>query len=518
MPRGIHNMIDSIKRIDLSNYIFTDLFHHLQMKELGIFKKTSLDIEDLTRLSSDLLTNIRGDQALRILNIILTREIFIEIFKSIQEGVEIVDSEGIIRYVNPAFLRIVGLEEKDRIGKSIFDVSPDGSLVTVIRTGKPVNNLKNYPKGTSVKLVSSAIPIYIQSHMIGAIAFVQDVEEIISLNEKLRESEKMVENLSEKMTYYSNSNRTFEDVIGNSVAMQNVIEMAKIAAQSDAVVLIQGETGTGKEVIANAIHKSSTRSRKPFISINCSAIAETLLESEFFGHEKGSFTGAYKRQLGKFELANGGTLFLDEIGDMNLSLQGKILRAIQEREIRRVGGETNISLDVRIISATNRNLKKMVAEGTFREDLYYRLNVWNIVIPPLRERRADIEVLVNCLLNKICRKLGKRVASIHEKAMDLLYNYNWPGNVRELENVLERSILNLKGNVISAEDFKFLTTNELPSTPQWNTVMPLEEAEKQIIKKALEQYGDSYQDKKKIAQVLGISLATLYNKLLKYNL
>ncbi|WP_227761986.1 sigma-54 interaction domain-containing protein [Zhaonella formicivorans] len=502
----------------LAAYFTFDTFFPPKNVALNKFSSSS---DGLHRICEELIESYKKKNTEQLLNALLSREILIEILKSIQEGVQVVDNQGIIRYVNNAFLKMLGLKEHERIGKSVFEVSPDGSLATVLKTGQPVNNLRNRPKGTSVELISSAAPIQICGQMIGAIAITQDIQDIINLTEQLRKSKVMVESLSEKIGYLSKATYTFEDLIGSSVAMQNVIDMAKIAAQSDITVLIQGETGTGKEVIAHAIHNSSARAKRPFISVNCSAIPQNLLESEFFGHEKGSFTGAYKRKLGKFELANGGTLFLDEIGEMDLVLQAKILRAIQEKEIQRVGGETKIPLDVRIIAATNRNLRTMVAEGSFRQDLFYRLNVWNIMIPPLRERKADLEILAEFLLRKLSRKLGRKDnIALSKKALDIMYKYDWPGNVRELENVLERAVLHSKGkSIIEDNDLKFLSIEGISVIDQsLNIIMPLEEAEKLIIKNAIAQYGSSYESKKKIANALGISLATLYNKLQKYKL
>lgn len=491
-------------------------FNNIDIAKIGISNDSLISMDDLNALKDFLLLDYTKDHTMRLINLIINREILVEIFKSIDEGIQIINSDGIIIYVNPAFLRILGVDEKDRIGKNIMEISPDGSLANVLKTGKPIRDLRNRPKGTSIELISNATPIYVNKHMVGAVAIIRDIKDLLSLTEKLSHSEKMVKNLTEKMDYLGKDLCSFDDIIGNSVAIQNVIEMAKIAAKNDSTVLIQGETGTGKDLIAQAIHKNSSRSKKPFISINCSAVSKNLLESEFFGHEKGSFTGAYKRQLGKFELANEGTLFLDEIGEMDISLQVKILRAIQEKTIQRIGGDKEVPLDVRIIAATNRNLNKMLAEGTFREDLYYRLNVWNIVIPPLRERKADIEVLTKHLLSKICRRLGRRDVDINDKAIERLYNYNWPGNVRELENILERAVLNLKSNTISCEDLMYLSQNE--STRSQKNVISLSELEKQAIKNALDVYGDSYEAKNQVAEALGISIATLYNKIKKYDL
>ena len=384
----------------------------------------------------------------------------IEILDSIPQGIQIVDRNGIIIYVNPTFIKVVKVNLDERLGKNIFDVSPDGSLSTVLKTGKMVLNLMNYPKGTSVELVSSAKPIYYHGKMIGAIAISSDTKDMIDLSTQLLKNKQMIDKLSEKVLYLSTAKYSFDDIIANCSKMRNVIDKSKIAAKVDTTVLIQGETGTGKELVANAIHNDSDRSQKPFVTINCSNIPKDLLESEFFGHEKGSFTGAHKRKLGKFELANNGTLFLDEIGEMNLELQPKILRAIQEQEIQRVGGEDKIKIDVRIITATNRNLIKMIEKGEFRSDLYYRLNAWNIEIPPLRERIEDLECLINFLANKICRRIGKKGVYFSAESLSIMYEYKWPGNVRELENVIERAIIGLKDrDIIEYKDLNYLITD-----------------------------------------------------------
>lgn len=394
-------------------------------------------------------------------DILISREILIKILDILPIAVQIVDRQGIIQYINPAFLNIVGVNKEDRLGKSIFDVSKDGSLAKVIKTGKSVSNVRNHPNGSSTELVSSAAPIYYNGKLLGAIAVTNDIEEVLVLTKKLNESKNKLKTLSEKISNIASATYTFDDLIGSCSNMKRCIEMAKIASHTNATVLIQGETGTGKEVIANAIHNSSNRSKQPFISINCSAVPLNLLESELFGHEKGAFTGAFKKKLGKFELANEGTIFLDEIGDMDPLLQVKLLRALQERKIYRVGGEHPIPLNIRIISATNRNLKKMVKEGTFREDLFYRLNVLNIELPPLRDRKEDLPHLIDFIMKKTCRKLGKPFKIFTSDAMKIISQYNWPGNIRELENVLERVVISTKDNrEIKGVDLKFISSNE----------------------------------------------------------
>ncbi len=238
------------------------------------------------------------------------------------------------------------------------------------------------------------------------------------------------------------------NIIGNSSRMRQVFEMIQRVAKSNATILIRGESGTGKELVANAIHYNSHRSSKPFIKVNLAALPETLVESELFGHEKGAFTGALQRKQGRFELAQGGTIFLDEIGDLPPSVQLKLLRVIQEREFNRLGGAATLKTDVRLIAATHRDLEKLVAEGSFREDLYYRLNVFPIYLPPLRERKTDITLLAEHFLEKYARQNNQPTPHLSQSAMDLLMHYNWPGNVRELENVLERALLVCDGDII----------------------------------------------------------------------
>ncbi|RKX98455.1 MAG: sigma-54-dependent Fis family transcriptional regulator, partial [Spirochaetes bacterium] len=245
---------------------------------------------------------------------------------------------------------------------------------------------------------------------------------------------------------------SFENIIGKSPAMKKVFETIELVAPSKANVLIYGESGTGKEMIADAIHHNSPRRDKPYIKVHCAAIPETLLESELFGHEKGAFTGAVARKRGRFELANHGTIFLDEIGELSLQMQVKLLRVIQEREFVRVGGEESIKVDVRIISATNKDLKEAVKNGTFREDLYYRLNVVSIYVPPLRERKDDIPLLVHKFIEEFSKENNKQIDGITNGALQALISYDWPGNVRELRNVIESIVVLTKNKIITEED------------------------------------------------------------------
>ncbi len=305
----------------------------------------------------------------------------------------------------------------------------------------------------------------------------------------------------------------FEDLIGKNKNMQEIFELIKTIADSKSTVLIQGETGTGKELIARAIHNTSSRRKGPFVILSCAALPASLIESELFGYEKGAFTDAKTRKRGKLELAHGGTLFLDEIGDISPKTQVDLLRFLQEREFRRLGGEEVIKVDVRIIAATNKNLKSLVEQGKFREDLFYRLNVITIDIPPLRERKEDIPLLVAHFLEKFNIENKKSVERISEETMELLLAYHWPGNVREIENCIERAVVICKGNLIKPADLPEYI--RAPISPSYKEDMSLEELEKIHIEKILTKYKFNIQ---KSSEILGIDRATLYRKIKKYNI
>ncbi|MGB9823074.1 MULTISPECIES: sigma-54-dependent transcriptional regulator [Thermodesulfovibrio] len=307
----------------------------------------------------------------------------------------------------------------------------------------------------------------------------------------------------------------FPEIIGKSKAMQEVFYIMQMVSESNANVLITGESGTGKELVARAIHKKSPRNTKPFIIIDCTTIPEALLESELFGHEKGAFTGALDRKIGLFEIANEGTVFLDEIGELSMSLQKKLLRFLQEKEIQRIGSNTRIKVDVRIISATNRNLEKLVKEGTFREDLYWRLNVVRINLPPLRERKEDIPLLVNHFLNKYSRENNKPIPQLDPEIMNALINYDWHGNVRELANVIERAVVLSPSGIISMKHLPRRIQEQSGWTSLKENSLNLLEVEKSLILKALNSTG---WNQTKTAQILGISRKQLRTKMKNHGL
>ena len=303
---------------------------------------------------------------------------------------------------------------------------------------------------------------------------------------------------------------SFEGLIGESPEMKKVFELIKIVAPQDTTVMIRGESGTGKELIARAIHMNSPRKYYPIIPVNCGAFTETLLESELFGHEKGAFTGAQYRRKGKIEMANGGTLFLDEVGSISPKMQVELLRVIESKQFTRVGGNEIVKVDFRLISATNENLEKLVEEGKFREDLYYRLNVFTIYVPPLRERRGDIPILANYFVQKFARQMNKPILKISDEAMEILLNHSWPGNVRELENAIERAMVVGKPPEIKPSDLPF----HLEKVNSFETDS-LEEVEKNHIQRVLKKYDWNIS---KAATALNIDRVTLYNKIKKYGL
>ena len=299
------------------------------------------------------------------------------------------------------------------------------------------------------------------------------------------------------------------ELVGQSKGMQKVLELTRTVAPTDTTVLIHGESGTGKELVARAIHNLSPRRFMPFVALHCGALTETLLESELFGHEKGAFTGAQYRKKGKFEVAEGGTVFLDEIADISLKTQTDLLRVLQEKEIQRVGGVQTIKVDFRAVAATNRDLTTLVKEGTFRPDLYYRLNVFGIEIPPLRERKEDIPLMVDHFIRKYARAMNRRFNSLTRTALDVLMNYSWPGNVRELENAIERAMVIGREPEIQAADFPL----QLTATPQPESGLTLEDVERAHILRVLEACD---WNQTRAAKVLQIDRVTLYNKIKRY--
>ncbi len=339
------------------------------------------------------------------------------------------------------------------------------------------------------------------------------VDTISQLKSLIKENQYLREKLSQKYN--------FNNIIGKNRKMLELFDLIKDIAKTNSTVLITGESGTGKELIANAIHFNSDRIKKPFVKVNCGVLAENLLESELFGHVKGAFTGAIRDKLGRFEMANGGTIFLDEIGDISLNMQLKLLRVLQEGEFERVGGTETIKVDVRIIAATNRDLQELMRKGEFRQDLYYRLNVIPIEVPPLRERKDDIPLLVTHFLTKFNEQFNKNIDSIDDEAMQCLQEYDWPGNIRELENLVERAVVLNKTGRLTLKDFPPYIVQkrepalevEIDSDQSLNDLV--DNFEKQIIMKALR---ENNFNKLRTAEKLGIHRSTFMSKLKKYGI
>ncbi|MPQ31137.1 AAA family ATPase [Clostridium estertheticum] len=428
---------------------------------------------------------------------------------SIYLGIYVINKEGILKTINKEACSILRIKEEDIIGKKVDTILPDWiNIFEKIIKGNVYNNIEVTLSNetTKTRYNVSANPIEIDNEVKGLVVVFTAIKKVI----------KSVNKYSSGRAIYN-----FEDIVGDSLEIKKVIEYAKIISSSPSTVLIQGESGTGKELLAQSIHNYGDRSNKTFIAINCGAISKNLIESELFGYEEGSFTGARRGGCaGKFELSSGGTLFLDEIGEMPLDMQVNLLRVLQEGYITRVGGDKIIPVDVRIIAATYKDLKKEVEKGRFREDLYYRLSVIPIKIPSLIERKGDLPILIDHLLKIKANKLNKKLTIMSAGIYEKMLNYNWPGNIRELENCIE-NIVNLNGEstMVFGDDEK----NKSINNDCLNKVLSLEnkkiytlaELEKNEIIKAMDQ---NECNMTKTAKDLGITRATLYSKIKRYNI
>lgn len=477
-------------------------------------------IEMVRFLESDFIMNeaseIHGVDKLLHENALMQERLQM-ILESVQDGICVVDRSGEVTYVNPSYLRIVHKTPEMVVGQNVFEKAADGNRCAVLRSGiARIGSIRHKKDGTTI--VANVNPIFVDGEIAGVVSVIKDITEIQTLMERLSQVSAKAEYLEQELLRTKKTAQAFANYIGKSGKVVDVLALASKAADSSANVLIRGESGTGKEVIAEGIHYASGRRRGPFIRVNCGAIPSALLESELFGHEKGAFTGAVRRKLGKFELANHGTIFLDEIGELDKNLQVKLLRVLQQKEFDRVGGEETIHVDVRIIAATNRDLEAMVREGTFRDDLYYRLNVIPIILPPLRDRPDDIPLLVEHFIEKISKENKKDVRGITPDAMQMFMHYRWPGNVCELENVIERVITLMDTDLITAAVLPSYIKGDIAGREVQSladdTVLPWEEYEKQIIANALRQ-GTSFNG---AAKLLRISHKTVAAKARKYGL
>ena len=443
-----------------------------------------------------------------------------DIVEALTDGVLTVDKDGFVTFLNQVGAEILCVNRESSIGKHISNVVDFKPVVLdVLKTGK------GYIDKEFLLTTSKGIKI----HFIKTAVIIKDEDgNIIAVVDTFRKIKRVNKLLNEMNGAYANFN--FEDIIGSSTRLQDCINTAKATANSLSNVLITGESGTGKELIAHSIHNYGDRKKQPFVSINCGAIPRELLESELFGYEPGSFTGAStKGRVGKFELADGGTIFLDEIGEMPMDMQVKLLRVIQDKKITRVGGNNIFDVDVRVIAATNKNLLGLCKKGIFREDLYYRINVLNVNLPPLRERKEDIHELIQHFISKQSVNLNKDVHDISPNAMMKIMRYNWPGNIRELENAIERAINLCNGQVITENeifneewiggiDHTTLAEVSVSSDSEIvseKNIEPLDVIEKRAIERALSISGGNITI---TANLLKVTRNTIYNKMKKYNL
>lgn len=408
--------------------------------------------------------------------------------------------------------KAVGLVKSKSIDIVITDLKMSSiSGIEVLKITKEVNPHIEVIIMTAYGTIEKAVEAMKQ----GAFDFITkpfSIEEIeIKVKKALGNQSIKRENIYFKEILHAN----YGELIGESKIMKELYSTIEKASKSDATVLIHGESGVGKELVADAIHNQSIRKNGPFIKVNCAALSEGILESELFGHEKGSFTGAISRKLGRFELANSGTLFLDEIGEFSSSLQVKLLRILQEKKFERVGGIDTIKVDVRLISATNKDLDKLTKEGGFRNDLYYRINVIPIFVPSLREHKEDIPSLIEHFLVKICKKTKSSIKKISKDTIELLMMYDWPGNVRELENAIERAIVLSQRDELSVEDFRWILSSSKTLENKKDLTSEIQQFEKESIKNALKK---TNWNQSKAAKLLGINRTTLQYKITKYKI
>lgn len=430
--------------------------------------------------------------------------------------------------VNKATSDYLGYSRKELLSMTVFDVNPDMSPDLWPSHWSALQHERRRSfEGFHRAKDRSIIPVEISLNYIEfegkeySCAFVRNTTDRKKAENDLRnafaEVEKLKNQLEAENVYLQeeiNLEHSFRDIICVADPLKEVLHLIEQVATTDATVLILGETGTGKELLARAVHRVSHRSRRPLVKVNCATLPENLIESELFGHEKGAFTGAISRKVGRFELADGGTLFLDEIGELPLTLQPKLLRVLQEGEIELLGNPQTKKVDVRVIAATNRDLEEAISKGTFREDLYYRLNVFPIRSPALRERKEDIPLLVRHFVQKYATKLGRPIRVIPQRVMDDLKKYDWPGNVRELENVIERAVILTKGKTLALET-AFGRKTDRDEAPKVRT---LAEMERQVIRHALEESNWIIEGARGAAQRLDIPPSTLRNRIHKYGL
>lgn len=437
-----------------------------------------------------------------------------QILENIPLGIIVVDENANITFANEYILKLIDKPNKEVIGITINEIITNSGIPESMKSKE--KTIGEIIQINEHSVIINRSPIILKDKVMGAIGVFQDISE---LHRRLEHYQEELNFYKEELQKQNKINFNLNNIIGSSGSLKKALIITEKASNSTSTVLIRGESGTGKELIANAIHNNSNRRDKPFIKVNCAAIPETLLESELFGYEKGSFTGAVRSKPGKFKMADGGTIFLDEIGDMPKAMQVKLLRVLQEKEFESIGGLETQKVDVRVIAATNRNLEEMMEKGDFREDLYYRLNVITIPLPSLKDRKEDINLLAEHFVQSMSVSLSKNVKSIDSEAMKLLQDYNWPGNIRELQNIIERAINMCESSVITVNDLPFYISNLSSKEDRLinlrnGELLPIEEYEKEIITLAIKKYKSF----NKAGKVLGLTHRTVALKCEKYGI
>lgn len=511
--------INTKNRVGITTEILYKLYNKkIDLVSMEVFpKKVCIKIDDIDIKSKEILKeaifnieDVISINEVELLEYEKNERKLMTVINSVDEGIISVDKDFKINIFNDYCQQLFNYKNKDVIGMDIrYILQEDNTIVDLIENGIEYDNIKSSLKH------NDTISTYITSgrrisndydYTVGAVISIKDVK-------KARQLVKIID---------TNNDGPFKDIIGNSMSIEKVKKVTKSIAKSNSTVLLRGDSGTGKELFANAIHKLSDRNNKKIVAINCAALPDSLLESELFGYEKGSFTGAMQSgKEGLFKGADGGTIFLDEIGEISVLLQAKLLRVLQEGKIRKIGSNKEEEIDVRVIAATHKNLEKMIKEGQFREDLYYRLNVIPVKIPSLNERIEDIPILVQFFINKLNKKLNKNICGFKKDFIDTLMNYNWPGNVRELQNCIERSMNLCTGDTLSVEDIMmdFIDKNEdIVNVIEEKEFFTLKEEIQKREKEIITSVYNSNKSYRETAKILGISHTAVMNKIKKYDI
>lgn len=494
---------------------------------------STLDVEDLDREILAFLPELRyhalvcRDAKAKVLGILSYDQVFHDlalrvtetearlnaVVETVDEAICIVDSNDIVIMWNSRAEDLYGIKAEDIVGKPIQNFFSNLVVTRVNKEWQEIRSLHHQPvEGTHVLI--NATPVRLGPKVIGGVTVERNVTEIVQLNDKLTQASSQVQRLENQITQISAGRNPFASIKGHNKKLTDLINVARKAASTSAVILLRGESGTGKELFAKAIHEASPRGDKKFRIINCAAIPPSLFESEMFGYEGGAFTGADKKgKQGVFELADGGTLFMDEIGELPLDMQVKLLRVLQDGIFFRVGGSTPVKVDVRIIAATNRSLEEMMANGTFREDLYYRLNVVSLEIPPLRDRREDIPELVYLFLQEYSQLYSKQITKLEPGVMATFLAYAWPGNIRQMKNVIERMVILTEGDTVpenSIPETLKISSRQDQITATVGLASVTEQTERELIIRTLKQVNGN---RSEAARMLGIPRSTLYYKM-----